>query len=409
LLPIVDLPLKYSIPVIIFFAMLSAFSRQIWYMLARYFRATDMDAVILDVFARGRHKESLRDILWGITRLGTGALRLLIASIYLRESVRFVFTLFPGDLLSSRVTMTIIFSIILIPLSTAQSLAAKRIIITTWISVIAFVLCLGLVAYAYMRDIDVSSSRIRMGVLWQGITTAAFAFTSSSTLPLCASLRATVHPVTTTKISKSSSFKRLNAVSATVAVALVLPLVFFSSSRDTNSTLPRRAPAAIFLKPFIASLNATTLLLTIPSILITTPAIPIPTSVRRYTTFPVSKIILSIAVFLASLAPAPIWRVMSDVLLVFALSGTYFLPALVHLTTHYVRRPLSIIISPNAPTPTVDNEHPSHDELLQRKERALQRRQLRKRLVWDIGVGVLLVPVGGGGTVWAVGRVARHW
>lgn len=52
---------------------------------------------------------------------------------------------------------------------------------------------------------------------------------------------------------------------------------------------------------------------------------------------------------------------------------------------------------------------PRGDELLQRKERMLQRRRLGRRIVWDIAVWVLLVPVGGGGVVWAVGRVLGRW
>jgi len=29
--------------------------------------------------------------------------------------------------------------------------------------------------------------------------------------------------------------------------------------------------------------------------------------------------------------------------------------------------------------------------------------------VWDVGVWVLLLPVGGGGVVWGVGRLAGKW
>ena len=44
------------------------------------------------------------------------------------------------------------------------------------------------------------------------------------------------------------------------------------------------------------------------------------------------------------------------------------------------------------------------DELLLRKERTLQRRRLGRRLVWDLGVWLVLLPVGGAGLAWAVGR-----
>ena len=79
-----DLSLKYGIPALLFFAALSAFARQIWYMLARYFRRADMEEVILDAFARGRDNERRREVLRGAVRSGTGALRILLATTYLR-------------------------------------------------------------------------------------------------------------------------------------------------------------------------------------------------------------------------------------------------------------------------------------------------------------------------------------
>lgn len=48
------------------------------------------------------------------------------------------------------------------------------------------------------------------------------------------------------------------------------------------------------------------------------------------------------------------------------------------------------------------------DELLLRKERALQRKQFKKRVVWDVGVWGMFVG-GSMGLVWFVGRVARRW
>ena len=106
------------------------------------------------------------------------------------------------------------------------------------------------------------------------------------------------------------------------------------------------------------------------------------------------------------------------------LMSTYFLPALLHIILHNMRSPLSIIVQPQTTTPRV---HPDSDvdaeddeggvygrdrdteELLLRKERALQRRRLGRRIMWDIGVWILLVPVGGGGFVWSIGRIAGHW
>ena len=49
------------------------------------------------------------------------------------------------------------------------------------------------------------------------------------------------------------------------------------------------------------------------------------------------------------------------------------------------------------------------DELLQRKERTLQRKRLGRRLVWDVTAWALLLPVGGGGLLWAIGRINGTW
>ena len=49
------------------------------------------------------------------------------------------------------------------------------------------------------------------------------------------------------------------------------------------------------------------------------------------------------------------------------------------------------------------------DELLQRKERTLQRRRLGRRLAFDVLAWVVVVPVGGGGVAWAVGRLRGSW
>ena len=47
LLPNADLPLKVAIPALLFFAGLAAFTRQIWYMLARYIRRADLEEIML--------------------------------------------------------------------------------------------------------------------------------------------------------------------------------------------------------------------------------------------------------------------------------------------------------------------------------------------------------------------------
>ncbi|KAJ7022427.1 hypothetical protein C8F04DRAFT_1223887 [Mycena alexandri] len=381
-LPNTQLPLKFGIPPLLIFAVLSAFSRQIWYMLARYMRKADLEDIVLDAFARGRGRERQRTWLRTIVRGGTGLLRVLVAFIYLRESVHIILPLLPEDLpLPPRPVVTGAFTLLLLPLVSAQSLGSKRIVYATWTSIATYLIWFCCVAVAHANGtLEINPGWLRMGTFWQGITTTAFAFTSSSTLPLYASLKAGTPPSGLSKSSASRSFRTLSSLSVVVAVGFTLPLIFFTAHQN----------AAI---PFIASLNALTLLLAIPSVLVTAPPFPIPAHVRRATSAlpaPFSKHLpfLILAASL-SLVPSRVARVLSDVLLACACAGTFFLPALVHITTHFFKRPLAI--------------------LLQRKERALQKRQFRKRVVWDVGVWTLLLPVGGGGFVWGAGRLAGKW
>ncbi|KAJ7784333.1 hypothetical protein B0H16DRAFT_1402171 [Mycena metata] len=418
-LPNTQLPLKFGIPPLIIFAVLSAFSRQIWYMLARYMRKADLEDIVLDAFARGRGRERQRTWLRAIVRGGTGLLRVLVAFIYLRESVHIILPLLPEDLpLPPRPVLTGAFTLLLLPLVSAQSLGSKRIVYATWTSIATYLIWFCCVAVAHANGtLEINPGWLRMGTFWQGITTTAFAFTSSSTLPLYASLKAGSPASGLSKSSASRSFRTLSSLSVVVAVSFTLPLIFFTAHQNAVFL---QDPPPIRLQPFIVALNALTLLLAIPSVLVTAPPLPIPARIRRATSglptlFSPHLPFLLLAAAL-SLVPARAARVLSDALLACACAGTFFLPALVHITTHFFKRPLAIVM-PTIPSPPSDERDrerglpsPSAaDELLQRKERALQKRQFRKRVVWDIGVWTLLLPVGGGGFVWGAGRLAGKW
>lgn len=168
-----------------------------------------------------------------------------------------------------------------------------------------------------------------------------------------------------------------------------------------------------------ALFETATLALSVPSILIPTPTLPIHSSIRRVIRFPISRLLVYIAVIGLSLVPSSSARAISDAVWLLAFLNTYVLPAFLHIIIHNFRSPLSIIIppstpatafsSPGLPSAISDVSDSRNDELLLRKERTLQRRRLGRRLVWDFGVWMLLVPVGGGGTAWAAGRLVGKW
>jgi hypothetical protein len=91
----------------------------------------------------------------------------------------------------------------------------------------------------------------------------------------------------------------------------------------------------------------------------------------------------------------------------------------VHVTAHFFKRPLAIVM-PQASTSNISATRDGSgsasgspqsgrpDELLLRKERALQKKQFRKRIVWDVGVWGMFVG-GVAGLVWAAGKIGRRW
>jgi hypothetical protein len=84
LLPAQGLPLALALPVAVVFAALAAGARQLWYMLARYVGAADVEAVVASAFARAPRRARARRVLRTLVRGGTAAFRLALAALYLR-------------------------------------------------------------------------------------------------------------------------------------------------------------------------------------------------------------------------------------------------------------------------------------------------------------------------------------
>ncbi|KAJ4482293.1 hypothetical protein J3R30DRAFT_3458271 [Lentinula aciculospora] len=439
LLPNADLPLKLSIPLLLAFAVLAAFARQIWYLLSRYLRkGPGEEDVLVDAFSLSKGsrivRQRVRELLRSGIRVVTGTFRLFLATTYLREGTHMLLSSLPSDIYISNWVFAIILAVIIYPFIIAQSLGSKRVVYTTWASIAFYISWFFCVVYAHAHGAPTgNSSWLRMGSLWEGITTIAFTFTSSSTLTLYTSLKANAHVANSAapKTPLSRSFKLLSIISVALAVCFTFPLLVFAAF--PNKPQVQDTPSHR-LGPFILASSAITLLLGIPLVLNTTPPLPIPERLRRTTTIPLSKTIIFIIVAILSLVPVNVSRVYSDILIVCALGSTYFLPALVHITTHFFKRPLSIIMPtiPSTPNnsssanfssslpPLPDSSFGSmssmssspnsaNDPLLQRKEFMMQRKQFGKRIIWDIGVWTLLLPVGGGGFIWAVGRIAGQW
>ena len=77
--------LKVSVPALAVFSFLSIFSRQIWFLLARYVKKSDVGDIVAEAVARGRRKAEVRSFTRTVSRIASGLVRLLLATLYLRR------------------------------------------------------------------------------------------------------------------------------------------------------------------------------------------------------------------------------------------------------------------------------------------------------------------------------------
>lgn len=76
---------RWSAVAIVVFAAIAAFTRHIWYMLARYVRRADLEEIVLETFARARGRaENKRRILRAAVRAGTAGMRIVMGVVYVR-------------------------------------------------------------------------------------------------------------------------------------------------------------------------------------------------------------------------------------------------------------------------------------------------------------------------------------
>ncbi|KAG0704252.1 hypothetical protein DFH29DRAFT_912547 [Suillus ampliporus] len=410
LVPNGTFPLKFGLLNLFVTAALSVFSRNLWFLLARYLRKSTAEEIFLEVIAKGvsrakrRRRERIRRPLICVT----GLLRILIAFMYLRASVDAVFPLLLAVLpVQTRLITTLALSLLVSVVSIPKSLAAKQVICTTWLSILLYVA--WLVAVLYTRTTGTvmpSPTLLQRGALWNDITSIAFSFATSLTVPLSASL-AGRSSVPSNKTRRGTCFQTLSILSTVLASLLILPSILMTPSPNVPVASSDTRNITVHV------LGASSLLLAIPSVLVSIPPLPIPLAARRVCKLDLSKVTLIFVVVLLSLAPPSMATILNDLTLLLALIGTYFLPAWAHITIHYFRRPISIVIPhsvPNTPqTAQTPSSPPSPDPLLQRKERLLQRRRLGRRVLWDVGVWLLLIPISLFGMVWAGGRLFGKW
>lgn len=82
----------------------------------------------------------------------------------------------------------------------------------------------------------------------------------------------------------------------------------------------------MFPRPLRTVLHTSTLVLTLPQILIKTPTIPLPFRSRRVTDASISHLVSAVVIFTFAAATPELFYVLSNVTLMLTLAGTYLLP-----------------------------------------------------------------------------------
>ncbi|KAG9315743.1 hypothetical protein JVU11DRAFT_3391 [Chiua virens] len=360
-----DASLAYTLTALVVAASLSAFCRHIWFLLGRYMRKSFTEDVLLHIFSQ-RHRRARKD---GWARYGiiiiSGSFKILLAAILRRfctplQSARMV-----ADPLSSQYLDFIVY----------------------------FCVCALACQVTGLQD-------------YRSLT---FACTTTMTLPLSASLIAGTPLLSpASRNARTRSFELLNVFATILAALLLLPLVIMAA--------PHRAPATkVTSDNLVHALRIATLSLSIPSVVVSIISLPLHGVIHRYIRTDLALSGTIVAIFALSLVPPSIANTLDDVTLFLAVSGTFLIPALTHITIHHFRRPLSIVVphaqpsAPTTPRPSSGERSPSpsRDPLLQRKEWLLQRSRMGKRLFWDIVVWSVLLPICGCAFVWAAGRIAQ--
>lgn len=408
--------LWYGLLTLIYASSLSAFCRHLWFMLGRYLRKFTLEDILIEAFVRGRGQGRQHSFARTTIACVIALFRVLLAAMYFRDSVNSVLQLVPEDMQSfAHPYVSAFLGFFVLVLSISDTVAAKPVIYASALSAVSYIAWLIVISHAHATGtIQPFTSWQQRGILWNIYSSIVFACTTTLTVPLSASLAGSLvaWPV---KQHRAKRFKLLNVCSAALATLLMLPLVVFTSLHVTNLNGRKSEIASSVLVPIFRTV---TLSLAIPSVVVSSP-MPRLSHMRRYTPVNPVKFIFVLSAVLLSLASPSVAKTIWDLTLTLACSGTFLLPALTHITIHYFRRPLAIVL-PQAPQSVHASprssvsgrrsaSRPSLDPLLQRKERYLQRRRLGKRLLWDAGIWLVLIPTCTCVIVWAGGRLIGMW
>ena len=280
------------------------------------------------------------------------------------ESTHTLLLLIPHPTATYRLALTTGLALAIFPLSLAHSVASKRAVYSTSFSLAAYLTWLSCVIYAYIHRISLPTSGwLRMGAFWQGISKSFFSFdlrsvndgqcNSHPSLRLYLLVNFIIICVPTRCRAPNNNSQ---ALQTPVIQDSLGPLCNRSITSDRSACIFGRQPTndspraskslqigtpefprfniylvqpsshSLAVSTAISVFYAATLLLGIPTLLITAPPLPVPDRIRHATTIPISKTLLSLITVGLALSPTKISVVINDVLLLSAFLSTYFLP-----------------------------------------------------------------------------------
>lgn len=338
-----------------------------------------------------------------------------------------------------------------------STLRSKRVIASTSVSLVCYVLALALSTFLRAKGIawpdpaETTEPRSLTFRIWESTCESAgrsaraaflthksaaiilFAFATPLILPLYAVLErpSTVH---SERKKNTQSFTAISCLWLALSMFLLVPLIFVSpgSLRSTVSLFDRLYAALIHrqnpqaaedlsfspavMQNWIVFLRAFGVVAAMPSIMSILPtpnsnAFGFPARSRRLAWRACFLIIIT----LLALSTQRVARFLLGGAMLLSLTGSYVLPCLLHIVHHFLRRPQAILVPANGSIYTMYSPNgASEDEgesegLLQRKEHSLQRRRFVRRIVWDVAVWLVILPLGGASLGWAGGRMVGRW
>ena len=109
-------------------------------------------------------------------------------------------------------------------------------------------------------------------------------------------------------------------------------------------------------------------------------------------------------VALSAFAPPSLAHFISRTAGLLMIGFSFVVPALLHITLHSLRSPLAIVL-----TGLRENAGTVEEDLIRKKERAMQRQRWMRRAGWDLAVWLIMLPVGVVSMGWWVGRIVGAW